>query len=477
MPQSLPPHGGLSVAARLNRLPVTGAHKRLVFVVALGNFFEVYEWFVSAVLATKLVATFNLGVFELSLLLSSVFVGAFVGAAVIGRLSDRIGRRKAYMLTLGFYSLGTLGCAFAPDLWTLLLFRFIAGVGLGGELPVTDAYLGDVLPPRKRGYYAAWAYTAAYLAVPFVGFLGMLIADGTLAGVSGWRWMFAIGALGAVITFFVRRGLPESPRWLASVGRAAEADEVTRIFERAAVANGWTPPEGPAEPEAAETKALPVRTIFRAPYTRRTVLMGMLWILAPVGYYGFSNVATLALAQKGHTVTDSLMYLTLSFVGYPLGSYLSMVIMERLERKWFVAASLAGMAVFGIGYGSAGSAVTIVACGFFFTLTANLMSNSGRVYQLEQFPTSLRTTSTGILYSLSRLSAVAAPFYLIPILYSHGPVAVFGLVAMALLVPALSLAVWGVRTTGLPVEAIAGTSPAPSPVPAQTGSAGLGPNT
>ncbi|MFF3249247.1 MFS transporter [Streptomyces sp. NPDC002870] len=459
MPQSAIPPSGLSVAARLNRLPVTGAHKRLIFVVAIGNFFEVYEWFVSAVLATKLVTTFSLGTFELSLLLSSVFVGAFVGAAVIGRLSDRLGRRKCYMITLSFYTVGTLGCALAPDLWTLLLLRFVAGVGLGGELPVTDAYLGDVLPPRKRGYYAARAYTAAYIAVPLVGFLGMLLADGTLLGISGWRWMFAIGALGALITFFIRRSLPESPRWLESVGRITEADEVTRRFEEAAMARGWVPSQDADEPELAETTPLPVKTIFRAPYTRRTVLMGMLWILAPVGYYGFSNVATLALAQKGHTVTDSLMYLSLSFIGYPLGSFLSMVLMEKLERKWFVAASLGGMAAFGIGYGSANSAVAIVTCGFFFTLTANLMSNSGRVYQFEQFPTSLRTTSTGILYSLSRLSAVAAPFYLVPLLYSRGAVAVFTLVAIALLVPAISLAAWGVRTTGLSVEAIAGTTP------------------
>ncbi|MFD5425421.1 MFS transporter [Streptomyces sp. NPDC127084] len=462
MQQSAIPSGGLSVAARLNRLPVTGVHKRLVTVVAIGNFFEVYEWFVSAVLATKLVTTFSLGTFEVALLLSSVFVGAFVGAAVIGRLSDRLGRRKCYMITLGFYTVGTLGCALAPDLWTLLLCRFVAGVGLGGELPVTDAYLGDVLPPRKRGYYAAWGYTAAYTAVPLVGFLGMLLADDTLLGVDGWRWMFAIGALGALITFFIRRSLPESPRWLESVGRVTEADEVTRTFEKAAMARGWVPPQEADEPQLAETTPLPVKTIFRAPYVRRTVLMGMLWILAPIGYYGFSNVATLALAQKGHTVTDSLMYLSLSFIGYPLGSFLSMLLMERLERKWFVAASLAGMAAFGIGYGSANSAVTIVTCGFFFTLTANLMSNSGRVYQFEQFPTSLRTTSTGILYSFSRLSAVAAPFYLVPLLYSQGAVAVFVLVAVALLVPALSLAIWGVRTTGLSVEAITGTTPAPA---------------
>ncbi|MEU8877601.1 MFS transporter [Streptomyces javensis] len=447
-----------SVAARLDRLPITKLHKRFAGVMALGNFFEIYELFLAGVLATTLKTTFDLAGFELSLVLASAFVGAFVGAVVIGRLADRIGRRTAYMVTLTLYSAATLGCALSPDLWTLVVFRFVAGVGLGGELPVTDSFLGDILPPARRGYYVAWAFTGAYLAVPAVGFLGLVLVDGAPLDVAGWRWMFAIGSLGALLTFLVRRGLPESPRWLESVGRTAEADAVTSRFERAAEAEGWTPPAGSGEAErspdaGSPVESVPVRAIFRRPLARRTVIMAILWILAPIGFYGFGNLATLVLADKGFDLDTSLAYLTFSFIGYPLGSYLSMLIMERAERKWILSASLMGMAVFGLMYGSARSAVMIIASGFCFTVVANVMSNSGHIYQLEQFPTGVRTTATGWLYSLSRLSTAAAPFYLVPLLDAYGAAVAFTVVAVAMLLAAVAI-LFGVRTTGLGLEAI-----------------------
>ncbi|MFD1657787.1 MFS transporter [Streptomyces caeni] len=465
---------GLSVAARLDRLPMTSLHKRFVGVMALGNFFEIYELFLSGVLATTLKTTFELSGLDLSLVLASAFVGAFIGAVVIGRLADRVGRRGAYMLTLSLYSAGTLACAFAPNLWALVAFRFVAGIGLGGELPVTDSFLGDILPPGRRGRYAAWAFTSAYLAVPVVGFLGMVMVGAAPLGVAGWRWMFAVGSLGALLTFLIRRNLPESPRWLETVGRGAEADVIARRFERAAEAEGWIRPV-PAAPAPAAAGAgtprsatvhrgrtpspgHPVRSLFRAPLARRTVVMAVLWILAPIGYYGFSSLATLVLAAKGLTVSNSLTYLTLSFIGYPLGSYLSMLVMEKAERKWILCASLVGMALAGLAYGNATTTAAIIASGFCFTVVANVMSNAGHIYQLEQFPTGVRTTATGWLYSLSRLSTAGAPFYLIPLLDSYGAMAVFALVAAAMLIAAGALT-FGVRTTGLSVEAIAGGIP------------------
>ncbi|MBL1101032.1 MFS transporter [Streptomyces coffeae] len=463
-----------SIAARLDRLPVTSLHRRFTRLIALGNFFEIYELFLSGVLATTLKTTFALSGLGLSLVLASAFVGAFIGAVLIGRCADRIGRRTAYMITLSLYSAATLACAFAPSLWTLVAFRFVAGIGLGGELPVTDSFLGDLLPPARRGRYTARAFTAAYLAVPVVGLLGTVLVDGAPLGIAGWRWMFAIGALGALLTFLLRRGLPESPRWLESVGRTTEADEITTLFEKAAEAEGWTRPAG-TEGAAADhalpnqtPRPLPVTSLFRPPLARRTALMAVLWILAPIGYYGFSSLATLVLASKGLDVSSSLTYLTFSFIGYPLGSYLSMLVMEKAERKWILCASLAGMALSGLAYGNATTKVAIITAGFCFTMVANVMSNAGHIYLLEQFPTSVRTTGTGWVYSLSRLSTAAAPFYLIPLLDSFGAGAVFALVAAAMLLASVAVA-FGVRTTGLSVETIAGPAPstAPSPAPAQ----------
>jgi len=458
---------GLSVAGRLNRLPVTRAHKRIISIIALGTFFEIYELFLSGVLATTLSTQFGLDGTGLTLVLASPFIGAFLGAALVGPVADRLGRRKAYMITLGIYSVATVVAAFSPNVWVLVACRFVAGIGLGGELPVTDSFLGDILPARRRGYFAAWAFTVAYMAVPLVGFLGLGMATAAPWGIDGWRWMFAFGALGAVITFLVRRKLPESPRWLESVGRAAEAEEITRMLEDAARSEGWngvdadTGPAGPAPAAAVseaqrhpEVKPLPASALLRRPLVKRALLMALVWVLAVIGYHGFSVVATLALTQRGFTVTSSLLYTSLAFIGYPVGSYLSMLLMDRVERKLLLGASLALMAVLGLVYGNAQNPVVIVVFGFAFTVAANVMSNTTHIYQLEQFPTSIRTTATGWLYSLGRLSTAAAPFYLVPILQNAGSGAVFTVVGAACLIAATAVIVAGVRTTGLSLEEI-----------------------
>jgi putative MFS transporter len=465
----------LSINERLDRLPVTTEHKRVIAILALGNFFEIYELFLSGVLATTLKKSFGLSGLTLSVVLASGFVGAFLGAIVIGRLADRSGRRRAYVFTLTLYSAFSLLGALSPTVWALVVFRFFAGIGLGGELPVTDSYLSDVLPARNRGRYAAWAFTIAYLAVPVVGFLGVGLVDANPFGVDGWRWMFAIGSLGAVTTFAVRRRLPESPRWLESVGRHSEADAVVSRFERAAADEGWTPPAERAT--ASRLPAVPTLSagaLLRSPLRRRTALMAAAWIIATIGYYGFSNIATLSLTNRGFSVTNSLLYSSVSFIGYPIGSMISVPIMDRYERKWILVASLLAMAGLGLGFGYATTPVQIVAFGFLLTCAANVMSNAIHIYQSELFPTSVRTTATGWLYSLGRLSIATVPFYLIPLLNGYGPGAVFALIGTALLLGVTALAVFGPRTTGLTVEAIsrsATASASPSGARPEAGSA------
>ena len=152
----------------------------------------------------------------------------FFGALLLGRLADRFGRRGAFLLNLGLYSLFSLLGAFSGSALMLLVTRFFAGIGLGAEPPLADTYLTDLLPARKRGRFIAWAYTLAFCGFPVVGFLARGLTEHELLGIPGWRWLFVIGALGAGAVFLLRRGLPESPRWLDSVGRTAEAEHLVR---------------------------------------------------------------------------------------------------------------------------------------------------------------------------------------------------------------------------------------------------------
>ena len=211
------------IGSQLDVLPVGRVHRKVVVAIGLGLFFEVYEIFLSSSIATALKTEYHLGGTALQLLMASSFIGMFIGAAAFGRIADRIGRRKAFLLNLVWFSVCSLLAAVAPTPALLVAARFLAGIGIGAEYPVADSYLSDVLPKADRGRLSAWAYTCSFLAVPALGFLALGLSGRTILGVDGWRVLLLIGAVGAVFVMLLRRGLPESPRWLAAKGRTDEA--------------------------------------------------------------------------------------------------------------------------------------------------------------------------------------------------------------------------------------------------------------
>jgi MFS transporter, putative metabolite:H+ symporter len=422
--------------------------------IGLGLFFEVYEIFLAGSISTALKSQFHLGGTTLALVMASSFVGMFIGSAAFGRLADRVGRRRAFLLNLMWFSACSVLAAFAPNPAVLVAARFLAGIGVGAEYPVADAYLSDVLPKAHRGRMAAWAYTFSFLAVPALGFLALGLSDRTVFGVAGWRVLLVLGAAGALFVMFLRRGLPESPRWLAGRGRLAEAQAAVDVLaagapippvpERTPPASGATPPE--------TTK--PLARLRQQPYRARIAMLAVFHLLQPFGYYGFGTLAGLVLVARGFDVTSSLLYTALSFLGYPLGSLLSIPLLGRVERKYLVMASAAAMALCGIAFAIAGSAALIVLFGTLTTTAANVFSNIYHVYQAEIFPSDVRATAVGWTYSLSRLSSAALPFILIPVLDHYGATAMFAVVVAALAGAIVVLIPFGPRTTGRSLEEI-----------------------
>ena len=334
----------------------------------------------------------------------------------------------------------------------LVVTRFLAGVGVGAEPPIADSYLSDLLPPRRRGRYIAWAYTIGFLGVPASGFLARGLAPHTVAGIDGWRWMFVIGALGAVAVAVMRTSLPESPRWLASAGRMDEADAVVRRFEAEAPATALPDPD-PVHSEVTRDRGS-FRELLVPPYRVRTAMMAVFHLLQSFGYYGFGTLVPLVLVAKGFPIVQSLLFVALTFLGYPIGSLLSLPLVERVERKILLVASGLGMAVFGLLFGLSDAPGAIVAFGFLYTVISNVFSNSFHIYQAEIFPTRLRATAAGSTYALSRLSNALLPFILLPILTAFGPVAMFAVVSAAMVAVAVDIGVLGPRTTGRDLESV-----------------------
>jgi len=457
-PRPTPARG---VAERIDRLPVTCTQRRATVVVGLGLFFELYELFLTGVLSSVLVGELGLTKAELPLVLASTFIGMFVGALVLGRLADRLGRRGAFLLNLAVYSMFSLLGAFSMNAAWLVVTRFMAGVGLGAELPLADTYLTDLLPARHRGRYIAWAYTVGFIGVPVVGFVAHWVTATSFIGVAGWRWMFVIGSLGAFIVLLLRRGLPESPRWLESVGRTGEAEAIAARFEDEA---RDLPPE-PARavpdrlPTAAPAPAGPagrtgVGALFARPYNKRTGMMVVFHVFQTIGYYGFGTMVPLVLTAKGYPISESLLYTGLTYLGYPIGSALSLPLVEAVERKTLVVWSGLAMAAFGLAFGFSNTMMLIVAWGFLYTAVSNVFSNAYHIYQAEIFPTSLRSTGASGTYALSRLVTAIMPFVLVPVLNDDGVTPLFAIMCGAMVVVAVDVSVLGPRTTGLRLEAL-----------------------
>src|SRR5438552_2266297 len=222
----------VTIASQLNLLPVTRAHWRITVIVGLGLFFDLFDVFLAGVLSTVLTASFGLSQQVLPLVLGSSFLGMFIGAACMGGIADRHGRRPAFLINLGIYSLFTLLGAFSINAAMLVLTRFLAGIGIGAEMPLSDAFLSELLPAEHRGRMMAWAYTIGFLGVPAAGLLARVLVPLQPLGMAGWRWLFVAGSVGGVIVWSLRRLLPESPRWLESAGKTSEAAQIANEFAR-----------------------------------------------------------------------------------------------------------------------------------------------------------------------------------------------------------------------------------------------------
>jgi MFS transporter, putative metabolite:H+ symporter len=437
----------------LNRLPPTQVHRDATVIAGIGSFFDLFDIFLAGVLATVLTQQFHLTRSALPPIIGSSFVGMFFGATLLGRFADTHGRRTAFLVNLGIYSGFTLLGAFSPNVTVLIAMRFLAGVGIGAELPLVDAYLSELLPAAYRGRYTAWAYTLGFVGVPAAGFLARVLVAQQPLGIDGWRWMFVAGSLGAAIVWVMRAKLPESPRWLESVGRSADADTIVSAMEREAERRGTLPP--PSGEFAAPERGR-FRAIFGPRYRGRTLMLCVFHLFQTVGYYGFGTLVPTVLTAKGYSIVTSLMFTSLTFIGYPIGSALSLPIVERVDRRWLIVGSAAMMAIFGLALGYASTPAIILTSGFLYTATSNIFSNALHIFQVEIFPTFARATAAGTAYGLSRLSTGAMPFVLVPVLDRFGPTAMFGVIAAALAVCIVDIALFAPPTTGKALERING---------------------
>lgn len=450
-----------SISARLDRLPPTRSVWKLVVLLSLGFFFELYDLLYSGYVAPGLVKSGILsatthglfGTTGIASFIAALFSGLFIGTIACGFLADRFGRRAIFTWSLLWYTAANVVMAFQDTAAGLNFWRFVVGLGLGVEMVTIGTYISELVPKQIRGRAFACEQAVGFVAVPVVAFLAYLLVPHAPFGLDGWRWVVLIGAHGAIFVWWIRRGLPESPRWLAQQGRLDEADRVMRALEAKVEAEYGRPlpPPAPAEP-------VPARGSFKdmwvPPYRKRTIMMTIFNVFQTVGFYGFANWVPTLLIKQGITITTSLMYSSVIALAAPIGPLIGLVIADRFERKSVIVAMAGAAIVCGLLFSRTTVAPLLIVLGIGLTLANNIMSYSYHAYQAELFPTAIRARAVGFVYSWSRFSAIFTSFVIAAVLNGFGTAGVFVFIAGAMAVVMAAIGLMGPRTKGVALEAI-----------------------
>jgi putative MFS transporter len=429
-----------SAGARLDRLPVGSFHYGIFWLVGAGMFFDGYDLYVGT---NVLPAALQSGFSTLDLnavFVSRTFLGMTIGALVAGFAGDRFGRRFTYQINLAIFGLASLAAAFAPDMATLNWLRFVMGLGLGAEIVVGYSTLTEFVPPQTRGRWLSFMAFLVVSGLPVTALLGYLIIP-----TWGWRPMFVIAGIGALTVWWLRKNLPESPRWLEAQGRHAEADALLTAIEKRTA--GPLPPVVPAPP----TPAADITALVRPPLLQRMIVGS--WVLITVNtlIFGFVTWLPQFFLKQGLTITRSFEDTLVLAMAAPAGCVLGALCADFIGRRGTIIGASVATIVFGAVYATftattASALVLTVGFVLVFAIYVQVALLFG-VYTPELFPTELRLRANGICNTLGRAATVVSPFAVLWLVTNLGMPGVIGMMIVLVIVQIVLVWVWGVETS------------------------------
>lgn len=416
----------LSRTERLDRLPVTSKHKRLLLGSGLGWALDAMDVGLISFIMAALAVHWDLGASQTSWLASAGFLGMALGATFGGLLADKFGRRNVFSLTLLIYGLATGASALAGGLTVLIFFRFIVGLGLGAELPVASTLISEFAPRRVRGRMVVILEAFWALGWILAAIIGTFVVS---TGESGWRWALALGMVPAAYSIYVRRGLPESVRFLESKGRHDEAEAVVASFEAAAE-------DRPLDDALPDPSPSPAASIWSPQLRRRTAALWTIWFCVNLSYYGAFIWIPSLLVADGFSLVKSFSFTLIITLAQLPGYAVAAWLIELWGRRVTLAVFLLGSAAAAGLYEAAATEALIILAGCllsFFNLGA-----WGALYAIgpELYPTSLRGRGTGAAAGFGRLASIAAPLIVPPLLAAGGTAWLFVVFAAAFAIAA-----------------------------------------
>ncbi len=360
------------------------------------------------------------------------FLGMFIGAALFGRIADRIGRRNVLILTVACDALFGLAAVFAPSLQVLLILRFLTGMAVGGTLPVDYAMMAEFLPPRNRGRWLVWLEGFWAVGTLIVALTAWYASATGMA--APWRLIYAVAAIPALIGIFLRVWVPESPMFLIRTGRA---DQARAVLNRVRRINGVQP----LSADAAITAPAPGASggLFAGPLARTTIAVMALWFLVSLSYYGVFVWLPGKLATDGFGFVRGYGFLVLLALAQLPGYALAAWGVERWGRRATLQAFLLLSAAGCIGFVLATSTVPVALS--LLVMSFALLGTWGALYAFtpELFPTRLRGTGMGTAGAMARLGGIFAPSLLRSVIERDFALAIGVFAALLIVAAAVTL--------------------------------------
>jgi MFS transporter, putative metabolite:H+ symporter len=439
------------LVARIERLPVSRRLMLIRVIVGIATFFDAYTVLTIAFAMPQLVSEWKLSPSEVGLIISAGYIGQLVGALFFGWLAERVGRLHVLLVTIVLFVAMDIACLFAWSGLSMLVFRFFQGIGTGAEVPVASAYINEFIGAKKRGRFFLLYEVIFPVGLMFAGMIGYFLVP-----IYGWKAMFIVGLVPSVLTIPLRWLMPESPRWLASKGRYAEADAVVKSLEDDLTRRGIALPEPsirPLDPRA--TAQSDWRELFRGIYLKRTVMIWFLWLCAYMVNNGMITwLPTLYRQVFKLPLQTSLAYgWTTSAFGV-LASIACALLIDKVGRKpWYSVAFLLGsLPLMGLAWLGATSAVEVLVLATCVYAIIQTISFSLYLYSAELYPTRLRAIGTGFGSAWLRAGSSIGPMLVGFLMADFGIQYVFATFAAVAVVGGVVTILFAIETKGRVLE-------------------------
>jgi putative MFS transporter len=446
----------INAGARLDRLPICSFHWRILFLIGAGMFLDAFDIYLAGgVLGTVLKEGWS--TLELNAaFVSATFLGMTIGAWFSGILGDRFGRRFTYQVNLAIFGLASIAAAFAPSMTVLIGLRFVIGIGLGAEIVVGYATLTEFVPASSRGRWIGLLAVITNFSLFASSMIGLWVIPNF-----GWRYMFGLVGILAMIVWFMRKSMPESPRWLAAHGRPDEAEAILSAIEAEASRKGTLAPVAPVA--TVEEKPGPVWRLFQPPYLGRTLLGSLLHIVVGFSLYGFIGWLPTFMVKGGHSVVSSLGYTSVMALGGPVGSLIGLVLADRLGRRLSIVCSSIAAAALGIAYPYMSDGAALAGTGFLLVTAIYVMLATGFAMHVpELFPTRYRLRGTAICATAGRIATALVQYVVVAIFAWQGLTGVLTTLAGILVLQAIVFLMFGIETKGRSLENASAIADAPA---------------